>query len=65
MDELNHLQTLHLPDAPGVLLQDFRASLRAAFEPAEVADQLRMTGLQQLSVQLEGDRYLVVSGLVN
>jgi len=65
MDELIRLQTLHLPDAPGVLLQDFRASLRASFEPAEVADQLRMTGLQQLSIQLEGDRYLVVSGLVN
>ena len=65
MDELNHLQTLHLPDAPELLLQDFRASLRAAFEPAEVADQLRITGMKQLSVQLEGDRYLVVSGLVN
>ena len=65
MDELNHLQTLHLPDAPELLLQDFRASLRAAFEPAEVVDQLRITGMKQLSVQLEGDRYLVVSGLVN
>ena len=65
MDELNHLQTLHLPDAPEVLIEDFRASLRAAFEPAEVVDQLRITGLKQLSVQLEGDRYLVVSGLVN
>ena len=65
MDELNHLQTLHLSDAPEVLLQDFRASLRAAFEPAEVVDQLRITGMKQLSVQLEGDRYLVVSGLVN
>ena len=65
MDELNHLQALHLPDAPEVLLQDFRASLKAAFEPCEVEDQLRVTGLQQLSVELEGDRYLVVSGLVN
>ena len=65
MDQLNQLQAVHLPDAPEVLLQDFRASLRAAFEPVEVADQLRMAGLQQLSVQLEGDRYLVVSGLVN
>ena len=65
MDELNHLQTLHLPDAPEVLIEDFRASLRAAFEPAEVVDQLRITGMKQLSVQLEGDRYLVVSGLVN
>ena len=65
MDELNHLQALHLPDAPEVLIEDFRASLRAAFEPSEVAEQLRMTAMQQLSVQLEGDRYLVVSGLVN
>ena len=65
MDELNHLQALHLPDAPEVLIEDFRASLRAAFEPSEVAEQLRITAMQQLSVQLEGDRYLVVSGLVN
>ena len=65
MDELNHLQALHLPDAPEVLIEDFRASLRAAFEPSEVADQLRIAAMQQLSVQLEGDRYLVVSGLVN
>ena len=65
MEALNHLQTLHLPDAPEVLIQDFRASLRAAFEPSEVVDQLQMTGMEQLSVQLEGDRYLVVSGLVN
>ena len=65
MEELNHLQALHLPDAPEVLIEDFRASLRAAFEPSEVAEQLRITAMQQLSVQLEGDRYLVVSGLVN
>ena len=65
MAQLNRLQTLHLPDAPEVLSQDFRASLKAAFEPSEVADQLRMTGMKQLTVQLEGDRYLVVSGLVN
>ncbi|MEC8688156.1 MAG: class I SAM-dependent methyltransferase [Cyanobacteriota bacterium] len=62
--ELRRLQAVHLPDAPEVLRQDFIASLAAAFEPAEVEDQLRQAGLDGLSVSQEGDRYLVVSGLV-
>ena len=62
---IDHLQRLHLPDAPDVLIRDFRASLAAAFEVDEVSAQLRSAGLSGLSVQEEDDRYLVVSGLVN
>ena len=63
--EVHQLQQRHLPDAPAVLVQDFCASLVAAFEPDEVRQQLQAAGLAQLSVSAEDDRYLVVSGLVD
>ena len=63
--EVHRLQQRHLPDAPAVLVQDFCASLVAAFEPAEVRQQLQAAGLAQLSVSAEDDRYLVVSGWVD
>ena len=63
--ELDRLQRRHLPDAPQVLIDDFRASLAAAFEPEEVESQLKNAGLTRLTVVEEDDRYLVVSGLVD
>lgn len=63
--ELDRLQHRYLPDAPKVLLNDFRASLAAAFELEEVESQLQSAGLTGLNVVAEGDRYLVVSGLVD
>ena len=63
--ELDRLQRRHLPDAPQVLIHDFRASLAAAFEPEEVESQLQNAGLTRLTVVAEDDRYLVVSGLVD
>ena len=63
--ELDRLQRRHLPDAPQVLINDFRASLAAAFEPEEVESQLQNAGLTRLTVVEEDDRYLVVSGLVD
>jgi hypothetical protein len=46
-----------------VLKQDFRNSLHAAFEPAEVTEQLQVAGLgQQLSVNVVSDRHLAVWG---
>jgi SAM-dependent methyltransferase len=50
-------------EAPEVLKQDFRNSLHAAFEPAEVTEQLQVAGLgQQLSVNVVSDRHLAVWG---
>jgi len=63
--EVHRLQQLHCPDAPAVLIQDFHASLVAAFTPEEVQQQLAAAGLDALSVEAEDDRYLVVSGLVD
>jgi SAM-dependent methyltransferase len=47
---------------PDVLRRDFYNSLCAAFEPAEVASQLRESGLERLSVAAEGDIHLIVHG---
>ena len=62
--ELQQLLLKHLPSAPEVLQHDFAASLAAAFEPQEVTEELHKLGLNQLTVSVEDDRYLVVSGLV-
>ena len=62
--ELEQLRLKHLPSAPEVLRHDFTASLEAAFEPQEVNAQLQRLGHHQMEVSEEGDRYLVVSGLV-
>ena len=59
------MQRTYLPEAPAVLIQDFRASLAAAFEPDEVTAQLKRAGLNGLRVEAEDDRYLVVSGVVD
>ena len=61
---LQQLLRKHLPSAPEVLQHDFAASLAAAFEPQEVIEELYKLGLNQLTVSVEDDRYLVVSGLV-
>jgi hypothetical protein len=50
--------------APSVLIQDFTASLLAAYSTDEVQQQLREAGMEHVSVRSEDDRYLVVSGLV-
>jgi SAM-dependent methyltransferase len=47
---------------PQVLRDDFRNSLFAAFEPAEVAEQLVVAGLEGLEVGVVSDRHLAVSG---
>jgi len=48
---------------PEVLRHDFYQSLCAAFEPGEIAEQLRAAGLHELSVDVITDRHLVVHGV--
>ncbi|MFM2080417.1 MAG: hypothetical protein RLZZ219_1099 [Cyanobacteriota bacterium] len=72
-----HVQDLRRPDdarslealvsaamggAPEVLRRDFRASLHAAFTPAEVERQLSEAGLRGLRVEAVGERHLEVWG---
>lgn len=47
---------------PPILLRDYRASLQAAFRPAEVEAQLQACGLLSLQVRAVGDSHLEVSG---
>ena len=58
------LQRLHLPEAPECLIDDYRASLRAAFTVAEVQAQLLDAGLEGLRVAEHDDRYLSVVGVL-
>ena len=51
-----------MADVPEVLRRDYRASLHAAFTPAEVAAQLADAGLAGLRVEPLGDCYLEVWG---
>jgi len=48
---------------PEVLRRDFYHSLCAAFEPGEIAEQLKAAGLHELSVDVITDRHLVVHGV--
>lgn len=58
---LDKLVREHAHDAPPVLQRDYRASLMAAYRPAEVRDQLATAGLA-LDVEQTTDRHLIVSG---
>ena len=62
--EVHHLQQQHLPKAPPVLIQDFTASLVAAYTADEVSHQLHRAEMNRVKAWSEDDRYLVVSGLV-
>jgi len=48
---------------PELLKRDFYNSLRAAFKPAEVEQQLAGVDLSELSVKVVSDRHLIVYGV--
>ena len=60
--ELDALVLAYAAGAPEVLQRDFRASLRAAYQPREVQAQLIAAGLQALKVTMVSDRHFAVSG---
>ena len=62
LNALIELQEIYLPDSPQVLINDYKASLQAAFTVAEVKAQLHSEGLDHLSVHELEDRYLEVVG---
>ncbi|MGE0879640.1 MAG: trans-aconitate 2-methyltransferase [Acidimicrobiia bacterium] len=64
-DAVDRLVRQYADGEPPVLVDDFRASLRAAYRQDEVRAQLRECGLAaQLHVEAVGDRHLVVSGAI-
>lgn len=64
-DVVDALTAEHARGEPQVLVDDFRASLRAAYRDDEVREQLRAARLADtLTVESVGDRHLVVSGTI-
>ena len=45
-----------------ILQRDFKASLKAAFTPAEIRAQLLAAGLEELTVSVVSDRHLTIHG---
>lgn len=60
--DLEALVARHAGAAPEVLRRDYAHSLRAAFTPAEVIEQLEAAGLGGLQVREVDDRYLEIQG---
>lgn len=54
----------YVADESEILRTDFRNSLYAAFEPAEVSEQLAAAGLDSLEVAVVSDRHLAVMGFL-
>ena len=61
-EDLDALQKKYLANGPSVLVNDYRASLRAAFTLDEVVMQLKKSGLDKFAVREVDDRYLEVIG---
>lgn len=60
--EVDRLVATYAADAPGVLRQDFRASLCAAYTMEEVAAQLQAAGLGRFQPRQVSDRHWAVAG---
>jgi SAM-dependent methyltransferase len=56
------LAAQYAANEPEVLQRDFLASLLAAFEPAEVRQQLAACGLGDLQVTTVSDRHMLIAG---
>ncbi len=59
---IDRLIESYAADAPEVLRQDFRASLRAAYTVEEVAAQIEAIGFSQLMPEQVSDRHWAVAG---
>jgi ubiquinone/menaquinone biosynthesis C-methylase UbiE len=62
VEEARKLVETHVGSEPAVLQRDFFNSLLAAFEPAEIEEQLRQAGLKHLSVSVVSDRHAIIFG---
>ncbi len=62
VEEAQRLADLYSSGEPEVLRRDFYNSLRAAFEPAEIEEQLRQAGLSRFAIHVPTDRHIVVYG---
>lgn len=56
------LMLIYAGGEPEILRRDFHHSLRAAYRPEEVKDQLRAAGLGRFSLRVVSDRHFIVYG---
>lgn len=63
-DRVRAIVTRYAGEEPEVLQRDFRASLRAAFTPEEVEEQLALAGMSAMKVDMISDRHLLAYGLL-
>ncbi|HMP75107.1 MAG TPA: class I SAM-dependent methyltransferase [Kiritimatiellia bacterium] len=61
-EEARRLTEFHTAGEAAELRRDFHHSLHAAFEPDEIRQQLRDTGLAHFSIDLPSDRHVLVWG---
>ncbi len=62
-EEVICIQKKYLPQAPKILIDDYIASLHAAFDIDEIKSQLHFAGLKRFKVFEVGERYLEVVGI--
>lgn len=62
--QVKHFVDKYAGNEPDVLRHDFAASLRAAYRPEEVREQLVKANLETLRVEVISDRHLIVFGTV-
>ena len=61
-EEARRLTERYCKDEPEILQRDFFNSLCAAFEPAEIEEQLLMAGLEGVAVRQISDRHVMIAG---
>lgn len=62
-EEAMRLVNLYSGNEPDVLRNDFYRSLLAAFEPEEIKQQLIMSNLSELKLEVVSDRHIVIFGM--
>jgi SAM-dependent methyltransferase len=60
--EAERLTATHAADAPEILRKDFFNSLLAAYQPDEIARQLKAANLEHFRVEQVSDRHVVIWG---
>jgi len=64
LTEAKNIVEKYAASEPDVLRTDFLNSLRAAYRPAEIRQQLIASDMEQLSIEIVSDRHLVVFGSI-
>ncbi len=60
--QLDTLVKQYAADEPDILRRDFYHSLRAAYRPEEVREQLDQAGLRHFQIGIVSDRHFVIAG---